>query len=155
LILAWHISVLSTSSGSDAANDTFYTMLNGDRVRRRSIGSSFEASPLFRADKRLGGKKLTRIESVDEMKAGDIEVEWRLEEEEEESVQQDYDDVELPRGLAPAQSIQSIQSARFGDRMDLARRGGLNRYSLEQSCLMSEGDISSSRESSFQSFPKY
>ncbi|KIJ56218.1 hypothetical protein M422DRAFT_63159 [Sphaerobolus stellatus SS14] len=62
------LSVISvTNHGSPREDDTMITMLGGEHVRRRSIGSSFEGSPCFRVEKRkheVDELKLARREST-------------------------------------------------------------------------------------------
>jgi len=118
------LSVISIGNpGTPREDDTMITMLGGEHVRRRSIGSSFEASPCFRVEKRKHAefehdeKKLLRREST------------------------------ASTSSASAKSIKLFGEAR----MSLAKNGLLHRNSLEDSCLSAEGeeDLSLNTSSKF------
>ena len=100
-------------------------MLGGGHVRRRSIISTFNPSPL------IGVVKRTRM---------------NLSKPQQEQAQSSEDD-ELPAVDADRPQLkekQSVASARFGkERMELAHKGLLNRLSLEESCLSGEGEDTS------------
>lgn len=104
----------------------FHTqMLGGGHVRRRSIGSVFEASPCVRVEKRMH----------------DAQVKYRRDvpmEQDEKSYIEDSPD--RARLIEKA----SLVSHKFGEgRMVLAQKGLLERQSLEDSCLSGEGEDSS------------
>lgn len=130
-------------------------MLGGGYVRRRSIGSTFEGSPCARAEKRhhsnYAGRVLARIPS------GDVFNNFGQEYMEDAPVTEEREDVQEPENaeLAPEaeqdinKSRESIASShrssvsehQFGEgRMDMARRGLLERQSLEDCCLSAEGE---------------
>lgn len=92
-------------------------MIGGGHVRRRSVGSVIEASPCVRIGKR---KQLPF-----------------------EGPQSDSDDVghAVKARIIEKASIVSTSSSKFGgERMIRARRGILERQSLEESCLIAEGE---------------
>ncbi|KAF7339245.1 hypothetical protein MVEN_02002300 [Mycena venus] len=109
------LSVLSfnNSTGHSPAreNDTMITMLDGGHVRRRSIGSIYEASPCVRVEKR---KHIAFQE--DEMAPNKARI------------------VNQP-------SIASTASSKFGEeRFIRARQGLLVRQSLEETALVAQGE---------------
>ncbi|KAF8060726.1 hypothetical protein FPV67DRAFT_304096 [Lyophyllum atratum] len=119
------LSVLSMDSAHSPRreDDTMISMLGGGHVRRRSI----EASPCPRAEKR----KHSAIQNT--------------------KMFQDYDEYrESPNKarIVEKPSIASTSSYTFGgERMIKAKRGLLERQSLEDSCLIAEGeDLTSSRQ---------
>ncbi|KAJ7126033.1 hypothetical protein C8R44DRAFT_733950 [Mycena epipterygia] len=92
-------------------DDTMISMLGGGHVRRRSIGSLFEASPCVRVEKR----KHTTF-------------------------QEDEHGPNKARIVTKA-SIASTSSSKFGgERMIKATQGLLMRQSLEESCLIAAGE---------------
>ncbi|KAJ7234518.1 hypothetical protein B0H12DRAFT_1204744 [Mycena haematopus] len=93
-------------------DDTMISMLGGgDHIRRRSIGSVFEASPCVRVEKR----KHTAF--------------------------QDDDKVPNKARIVTQPSIASTSSSKFGgERMVRARQGLLVRQSLEETALVAEGE---------------
>lgn len=92
-------------------------MLGGGRVRRRSIDSMMEASPCIRVEKR----KHSMIQNV--------------------KGQKDYYDYPNKARIVEKPSIASTSSYQFGgERMIRAQRGLLERQSLEDSCLVAEGE---------------
>ncbi|KAF5393347.1 hypothetical protein D9757_000790 [Collybiopsis confluens] len=100
-------------------DDTMISMIGGGHVRRQSVGSVIEASPIVRATGHLGKRKLLfdKVQS-----SNNIENENQ------------------PRIIEKA-SIVSTSSSKFGgERMIKARKGILERQSLEQSCLIAEGE---------------
>ncbi|KAJ3769941.1 hypothetical protein FB446DRAFT_766043 [Lentinula raphanica] len=103
-------------------DDTMISMIGGGHVRRRSVGSVIEASPIVRAVGHLGKRKQSPFESA-----------------------KDDNDNGEPRIIEKA-SIVSTSSSKFGgERMIKATRGVLARQSLEESCLIAEGeDLSAS-----------
>ncbi|KAJ3972631.1 hypothetical protein EV361DRAFT_970780 [Lentinula raphanica] len=103
-------------------DDTMISMIGGGHVRRRSVGSVIEASPIVRAVGHLGKRKQSPFESA-----------------------KDDNDNGQPRIIEKA-SIVSTSSSKFGgERMIKATRGVLARQSLEESCLIAEGeDLSAS-----------
>ena len=130
-------------------------MLGGGYVRRRSIGSTFEGSPCARAEKRhhsnYAGRVLARIPS------GDVFNNFGQEYMEDVPVAEECEDAQELENieLAPeaeqdiSKSRESIASShrsfvsehQFGEgRMDMARRGLLERQSLEDCCLSAEGE---------------
>ncbi|KAH6911246.1 hypothetical protein BKA70DRAFT_1460494 [Coprinopsis sp. MPI-PUGE-AT-0042] len=134
------LSLISNQSAHDSMHedDTMISMIGGGHVRRLSVGSQIEASPCVRIEKRrprqrhratarmvYQGTQLVRIDAngneVRDSKAG-----GKL-----------HNIVEKP-------SIASTSSMTFGDnRMGNARRGLLERQSLEASCLVAEGEDNS------------
>lgn len=91
-------------------------MLGGGHVRRRSIGSVMEASPCVRVEKRKQDNQ--PIETTDMI-------------------------TEPPKKarIVTKASIASTSSSKFGgERMIKARQGVLQRQSLEESCLIAEGE---------------
>lgn len=105
-------------------------MIGGGHVRRRSVGSVIEASPIVRAVGHLGKRKNAALGSV-----------------------KDGSDKGHVRIIEKA-SIDSTSSSKFGgERMIRATKGLLERQSLEESCLIAEGeDLSASCEFSPQRF---
>lgn len=108
-------------------------MLGGARIRRKSLGSSVAASPCVRVEKR---------KHVD------------FEEEPEENVEMSYDDsfekAQIMHAHVVRPSLASASSHIFGEeRMGLAQRGLLARQSLEDSCLVAEGEDDLSISSAF------
>lgn len=122
------LSLCSTGNHEPSReDDTMITMLGGEHVRRRSLGSSFEASPCFRVEKQKR--------------------------EFHHDVATDDDESQLVDGASPTAKIghtarfvhddlsASAKSIKFGEtRMSLARKGLLHRESLEDSCLSAEGE---------------
>ena len=115
-------------------------MLGGGRVRRVSMGSLMQQSPCARVEKKSGKKKrpampkttiLPKPESVEPVK----EVEPA--EEEEVSPAKSI--------IVTKPSIASVASTKFGgERMIQARKGLLERQSLEDSCLVADnGELAS------------
>ncbi|KAJ7042702.1 hypothetical protein C8F04DRAFT_1176309 [Mycena alexandri] len=108
------LSVLSMNTSIHSPmreDDTMISMLGGGHVRRRSIGSTFEASPCVRVEKR----KHT-------------------------AYQEDEDGPNKARIVTKA-SIASTSSSKFGgERMIKARQGLLVRQSLEESALVAAGE---------------
>ncbi|KAH6888997.1 hypothetical protein BKA70DRAFT_1572775 [Coprinopsis sp. MPI-PUGE-AT-0042] len=134
------LSLISNQSMHDSMHedDTMISMIGGGHVRRLSVGSQIKGSPCVRIEKRrprqrhratarmvYQGIQLVRIDAngneVRDSKAG-----GKL-----------HNIVEKP-------SIASTSSMTFGDnRMGNARRGLLERQSLEGSCLVAEGEDNS------------
>ena len=115
------LSVISLGNpGTPREDDTMISMLGGGHVRRRSIGSSFEASPCFRHEKR---EKRKHSDSAHPF---------------------GYDDGSPNKArLIRRESVASTTSSKskFGEtRMTLAQSGLLHRNSLEDSCLSGEGE---------------
>ncbi|KAF9065359.1 hypothetical protein BDP27DRAFT_1424922 [Rhodocollybia butyracea] len=109
-------------------DDTMISMIGGGHVRRRSVGSVIEASPCVRAVGHLGKRKqapFENLQSIDDVDDGGHAIKARIVEK---------------------ASIVSTSSSKFGgERMIRARRGILERQSLEESCLIAEGeDLSAS-----------
>lgn len=111
-------------------------MLGGGRVRRVSLGSVMQQSPCARVEKRSGKKKrpampktaiLPKPEVVEPVK------EVEAAEEEEVSPAKSI--------IVSKPSIASVTSTKFGgERMIQARKGLLERQSLEESCLIADGE---------------
>ncbi|KAJ7785840.1 hypothetical protein B0H16DRAFT_1354701 [Mycena metata] len=108
------LSVLSMNTSIHSPmkeDDTMISMLGGGHVRRRSIGSTFEASPCVRVEKRKHA-----------------------------AYHEDEDGPNKARIVTKA-SIASTSSSKFGDeRMIKARQGLLVRQSLEESALVAAGE---------------
>lgn len=111
-------------------------MLGGGRVRRVSLGSVMQQSPCARAEKKGGKKKRPAMPKTSILpKPEPIESVTEAETTEEE-------------GVSPAKSIiitkpsiASVTSTKFGgERMIQARKGLLERQSLEESCLIADGE---------------
>ncbi|KAJ7058075.1 hypothetical protein C8F01DRAFT_1149410 [Mycena amicta] len=109
------LSMLSMNNSTHSPmreDDTMITMLGGGHVRRRSIGSVFEASPCVRVEKRKHA-----------------------------TFQEDDNEVHKAR-IVTQPSIASTFSSKFGDeRMIRAKQGLLVRQSLEESALMADGEV--------------
>ncbi|KAJ3908042.1 hypothetical protein F5879DRAFT_794348 [Lentinula edodes] len=116
-----YLSINSIHSPSKD-DDTMISMIGGGHVRRRSVGSVIEASPIVRAVGHLGKRKHVAFGSV-----------------------KDGSDKGHVRIIEKA-SIDSTSSSKFGgERMIRATKGLLERQSLEESCLIAEGeDLSAS-----------
>ncbi|KAF8580290.1 hypothetical protein K439DRAFT_1637168 [Ramaria rubella] len=118
------LSIISIGNhGSPHDDDTMISMLGGGHVRRRSIGSSFEASPCVRVEKREKRKRGSPNHQVDPYGYGDGSPNKAR--------------------LVHRESIASSTSSKhkFGEtRMTLAQQGLLHRNSLEDSCLSAEGE---------------
>ncbi|KAH6901141.1 hypothetical protein BKA70DRAFT_1115030 [Coprinopsis sp. MPI-PUGE-AT-0042] len=145
------LSLISNQSVHDSMHedDTMISMIGGGHVRRLSVGSQIEASPCVRIEKRrprqrhratarmvYQGTQLVRIDAngneVRDSKAG-----GKL-----------HNIVEKP-------SIASTSSMTFGDnRMGNARRGLLERQSLEASCLVAKGEDNSLSCKWYSSIPR-
>jgi hypothetical protein len=96
-------------------------MLGGGHVRRRSIGSVIAQSPCARVE-----KKERRIRSTSLETPVTTEVEISPDE---------------ARVVVQKPSIASTTSSKFGDeRMIKAKTGVLERQSLEESCLIADGE---------------
>ncbi|KAI5117598.1 hypothetical protein M0805_006712 [Coniferiporia weirii] len=157
---------LSTYSINDGhspkrEDDTLISMLGGGHVRRRSIGSTFEGSPCVRAEKRrhrgYSGRVLARIPSGDDYDYLAQESPNKACSTKEQHRGSMYD-VRLDGSrMSPFRKYKSpYRTARDsgcdyqfgGNRMSLARKGLLERQSLEDCCLSADGeDISTSRKS--------
>ncbi|KAF8867965.1 hypothetical protein CPB84DRAFT_1810241 [Gymnopilus junonius] len=111
------LSVLSHSSVHSPMreDDTMISMLGGGHVRRRSVGSIIEASPCVRVEKR----KHSAFQNV--------------------KTQEHYESPNNAR-IVEKPSIASTSSQFGGERMIRAQHGLLERQSLEESCLMAEGE---------------
>ncbi|KAF7297196.1 hypothetical protein MIND_00952700 [Mycena indigotica] len=111
------LSMLSMNMSSSThspmkEDDTMITMLGGGHVRRRSIGSVFEASPCVRVEKR------------------------------KHATLQEEDKVAHKARIMAQPSIASTSSSKFGEeRMIRAKQGLLVRQSLEESALIGDGEI--------------
>lgn len=103
-------------------------MLGGGHVRRRSVGSMIEASPCVRIEKR----KHTTFRGANKH-------------------EEPYQDSPNKARIIEKPSIASTSSYKFGgERMIKAQRGLLQRQSLEDSCLIADGeDLSASSEFNF------
>jgi serine/arginine repetitive matrix protein 2 len=118
------LSIISNTSHYSAPreDDTMVSMLGGEHVRRKSVGSSFEASPCFRAK---------RKHAVLQMRPGDTDDDA------------DVDGSPNKARVVEKASVISKASVKFGaERMSRARRGRLERQSLEDSALSAEGEES-------------
>ena len=97
-------------------------MLDGAHVRRLSIGSAVEGSPCFRVGKRKPGSA-----RGPQQRAVDIK-------------QEVLNDSPTKARLAETPSIASASIYQFGgERMIMARKGLLERRSLEESALIAGG----------------
>ncbi|KZS91528.1 hypothetical protein SISNIDRAFT_551016 [Sistotremastrum niveocremeum HHB9708] len=120
------LSTTDQSAGSVKEDDTMLTMFNGEHVRRQSIGSSFEASPCLRIEKRKVHERVHNIRV-----RGDDEDDG-------------FDNSMEKARLVEKPSLASAQSVHFGEgRVALAQKGLLQRQSLEISCLTGEGEAAS------------
>ncbi|KAI9438499.1 hypothetical protein H4582DRAFT_1948976 [Lactarius indigo] len=113
------ISADGDSSDPKREDDTMISMIGGGRVRRRSVGSFVESSPLFF---RVGKKKITPAR------------------------RKPHDLVSSHEGLVessnPPNLAQRIENSPRGlgeERMMSARQGLLSRSSLEEHCLSADG----------------
>jgi len=107
-------------------------MLGGGRVRRVYMGSLMQQSPCARVEKRGGKKKrppmpktaiLPELEPIEEVEPAKEEVSPA------KSI------------IISKPSIASVTSTKFGgERMIQARKGLLERQSLEESCLIADGE---------------
>jgi hypothetical protein len=113
------VSIISVGNpGTPREDDTMITMLGGEHVRRRSIGSSFEASPCFRAEKQK--RKHADFENADVY---------------------GYNTGSPNKARLLHRESSMSSKSKFGEtRMSLARNGLLHRNSLEDSCLSAEGE---------------
>lgn len=108
-------------------------MLGGGRVRRVSLGSVMQQSPCARAEKRSGKKKRPVIPKVATLHKPEPVQEL---EDADEGVVSPVKSVIVSRP-----SIASVTSTKFGgERMIKARKGLLERQSLEDSCLIADGE---------------
>ncbi|KAL4261714.1 hypothetical protein AB1N83_006845 [Pleurotus pulmonarius] len=109
------LSVRSTDRGPSREDDTMISMIGGGHVRRQSISSVIDGSPCVRM-----GRKKKDLNSV-------------------------YDSPGQAR-IVEKPSIASTSSYQFGgERMIKAQRGLLARQSLEETCLIADGeDLSAS-----------
>jgi len=99
-------------------------MLGGGHVRRRSIGSIVETSPCARVEKRKHSAVVQGLRLIN-------------------GKDNDYSNVESPNKarIVEKPSIASTSSFQFGgERMIKAQRGLLERQSLEESCLIADGE---------------
>ncbi|TFK33165.1 hypothetical protein BDQ12DRAFT_448473 [Crucibulum laeve] len=103
-------------------DDTMISMLGGGHVRRRSVGSIVETSPCVRVEKR----KHSAFQPIKSYA--------------------DYYESPNKARIVEKPSIASTSSYQFGgERMIKAQRGLLERQSLEDSCLIADGeDLSTS-----------
>ncbi|KAF9560634.1 hypothetical protein CPC08DRAFT_466596 [Agrocybe pediades] len=120
------LSILSRNSvhSPPKEDDTMISMLGGGHVRRQSVGSIIEASPCVRVEKRKHSAVLHGLRLVN-------------------GKDTDYNNVESPSKarIVEKPSIASTSSLHFGgDRMIKAQRGLLERQSLEESCLIADGE---------------
>lgn len=119
------ISVLSEFSvhSPRKEDDTMITMLDGNHVRRRSINSMIGASPCVRVEK---------------MKHSAVQLPQAILQFKQEDSNRD----DSPKNrLLQQPSIASTSSHQFGDeRMIMARKGLLERQSLEDSALIAHGE---------------
>lgn len=125
------LSVISLGNpGTPREDDTMISMLGGGHVRRKSISSSFEASPCFRVEKREKRKHSDFEHPMDHYTYGESPNKARL---------------------IHRESVASTTSSKskFGEnRMSLAQQGLLHRESLEDSCLSAEGEEDFTMQSS-------
>ncbi|KAF8148662.1 hypothetical protein B0H34DRAFT_802878 [Crassisporium funariophilum] len=120
------LSVLSMNSvhSPSREDDTMISMLGGGHVRRRSVGSIIEASPCVRVEKR----KHSAVQGMKMYKGYD----------------NPYESPNKAR-IVEKPSIASTSSYQFGgERMIKAQHGLLERQSLEDSCLIADGEELSS-----------
>ncbi|KAF8878425.1 hypothetical protein BD779DRAFT_1663807 [Infundibulicybe gibba] len=124
------LSILSMDSihSPMKENDTMISMLGGGHVRRRSVSSIIDASPCVRVEKR----KHSMFQDVQRKGYG-----------------AQYADSPNKARIIEKPSIASTSSSKFGgERMIRAQRGLLERQSLEDSCLIADGeDLIASLES--------
>ncbi|KAG2024130.1 hypothetical protein CC2G_001714 [Coprinopsis cinerea AmutBmut pab1-1] len=127
----------STKSRISIVNpdDTMITMIGGGHVRRQSVGSAFNASPCVRAEKRRPRRP-----------RGNARVYQGT-----QLVRTDSEGNEIPSpkkeqmpSLVEKPSIASTSSFQFGEeKMIRVQRGVFSRPSLEDSCLVGEGEDTS------------
>ncbi|TFK19266.1 hypothetical protein FA15DRAFT_709141 [Coprinopsis marcescibilis] len=143
------LSIISNESMHSPAkeDDTMISMIGGGHVRRRSIGSMIDASPCVRIEKRrprqrttarmvYHGTQLVRVDA----KGNELELAPSPKKQKMATL------VEKP-------SIASTSSFQFGDdRMIKAQRGLLERASLEDNCLVADGEDTSH---SFRAVPVF
>jgi serine/arginine repetitive matrix protein 2 len=99
-------------------------MLGGGHVRRRSVVSSVEASPCIRFEKKAKPSIFHPLPEHDG----------------------EYRESSKKPQIIPKPSIASTSSYKFGgERMIKAQRGLLARESLEESCLVADGESLTSR----------
>ena len=113
-------------------------MLDGGRVRRVSLGSVMQQSPCARVEKRGGKKKRpAKPKAVSLPKPEPVK-------EEHEGVEEDVVSP-VKSVIITKPSIASVSSTKFGgERMIQARKGLLERQSLEDSCLIADsGELAS------------
>ncbi|KAF9457373.1 hypothetical protein BDZ94DRAFT_1175700 [Collybia nuda] len=123
------ISMNSTHSPMKE-DDTMISMLGGGHVRRRSVHEFIEASPCVRVEKR----KHAMFQGTQLFKNYD-----------------EYRDTPNKARIIEKPSIASTSSCTFGgERMIKAKRGLLERQSLEDSCLIADGE-----DLSFQIMPVF
>ncbi|KAF8872637.1 hypothetical protein BD779DRAFT_1572174 [Infundibulicybe gibba] len=116
------LSILSMDSihSPMKENDTMISMLGGGHVRRRSVSSIIDASPCVRVEKR----KHSMFQDVQRKGYG-----------------AQYADSPNKARIIEKPSIASTSSSKFGgERMIRAQRGLLERQSLEDSCLIADGE---------------
>ncbi|KAH9055131.1 hypothetical protein EDB83DRAFT_2392057 [Lactarius deliciosus] len=110
------ISTDGDSSDPKREDDTMISMIGGGRVRRRSVGSFVESSPLFF---RVGKKKITSAR------------------------RKQHDVVSSHEGLVESPNLtRRVENSPRGlgeERMMSARQGLLSRNSLEEHCLSADG----------------
>jgi len=111
-------------------------MLGGGRVRRVSMGSLMQQSPCARVEKRGGKKKrLAMPKAAILPKPEPVEPVEEVEPAEEEEISPDKSIIIVKPSIA------SVNSTKFGgERMIKAKKGLLERQSLEESCLIADGE---------------
>ena len=116
-------------------------MFDGGRVRRVSLGSVMQQSPCARVEKRGGKKKRRVVPKTATLPKQDPIEELEVEQEVVSPVKS---------VIATKPSIASVTSTKFGgERMIQARKGLLERQSLEDSCLIADGEELTSLGMSF------
>jgi serine/arginine repetitive matrix protein 2 len=111
-------------------------MLGGGRVRRVSMGSLMQQSPCARVEKRDRKKKRPAMPKTAILpKPERVKPVEEVEPVEEEEVSP------AKSIIVTKPSIASVSSTKFGgERMIRARKGLLERQSLEESCLIADGE---------------
>ncbi|TCD61190.1 hypothetical protein EIP91_008796, partial [Steccherinum ochraceum] len=131
------LSMMSVSSirPGETQDDTMVTMIGGGRapVRRRSVESLMDASPLYRTGVDRKERKKESLDKVGRvLDFGPIP---------EEKVPSPRKESPLKSRLIERPSIASTSSHQFGgERMIKARKGLLERQSLEDSAIMAQGE---------------
>jgi serine/arginine repetitive matrix protein 2 len=110
-------------------------MLGGGRVRRVSLGSVMQQSPCARVEKKSRKKKRPAMPKTTILPRPEV-----VEEVEEVAATKEEEVSPAKSMIISKPSIASVTSTKFGgERMIQARKGLLERQSLEDSCLIADG----------------